>query len=109
MNSSQYEEKVGTSTPPNHADLTPTPVAPAAAPEPSRAPSSRQVSESPATTSAPAPEQPSAEPAAVARSASSAAGGLKEVLGEIRGMLQAQSKQIESLTNEVADLKARLN
>ena len=47
--------------------------------------------------------------ATVARSASSAAGGLKEVLGEIRGMLQAQSKQIESLTNEVAELKARLN
>lgn len=105
----RQEEKVGTRTPPKHADVTPTPVAAAAAPEPSKAASSRQVSESPATSSMPATEQPSAEPAAVSRSASSAAGGLKEVLGEIRGMLQAQSKQIESLTNEVAELKARLN
>jgi hypothetical protein len=30
-------------------------------------------------------------------------------LGEIRGLLQAQSKQIEALTNEVAELKARVN
>ena len=110
----RQEQKVGVSEPPKHSDLTPTPVAAASAPEPSRAPapSSRNVSESPATTSAPAPttEQPSADTssAAPSRSASSAAGGLKEVLGEIRGLLQAQSKQIEALTNEVAELKMKL-
>jgi coronin-1B/1C/6 len=111
----RQEQKVGVSEPPKHSDLTPTPVATASAPEPSRAPapSSRNVSESQATPSAPAPaaDQPSADTssAAPSRSASSAAGGLKEVLGEIRGLLQAQSKQIEALTNEVAELKARVN
>lgn len=109
----KQEEKTGVSTPPKHADLTPTPVAAAAAPEPSRAsvPASRNVSESPATsTSAPAAEQPSADTSSVpSRSASSAAGGLKEVLGEIRGLLQAQSRQIEALTSEVAELKLRVN
>ncbi|KAK5114788.1 Coronin-like protein crn1 [Meristemomyces frigidus] len=44
----------------------------------------------------------------VGRSASSAAGGLKDVLQEIRGMLQTQSKQIEQLTNEVAELRTKV-
>lgn len=44
----------------------------------------------------------------VGRSASSAAGGLKDVLQEIRGLLQTQSKQIEQLTNEVAELKMKV-
>ena len=109
----RQEQKIGISEASKHSDLTPTPVAAASAPEPSRspAPSSRNVSESPATTSAPAAEQPSADTSSSvpSRSASSAAGGLKEVLGEIRGMLQAQSRQIEALTNEVAELKMRSN
>lgn len=37
--------------------------------------------------------------------ASAAAGGLKEVLGEIRGLLISQGKQIEHLTSEIAQLK----
>ena len=41
-------------------------------------------------------------------SASAAAGGLRDVLQEIRGMLQSQGKQIEQLTSEVAQLKARV-
>jgi coronin-1B/1C/6 len=108
----RQEQKVGVSTPPRHADLTPTPIAAASAPEPSgaSAPSSRQVSESPATTSAPTAAQPSEDASTrPSRSASSAAGGLKEVLGEIRGLLQAQSRQIEALTNEVAELKLKIN
>lgn len=40
--------------------------------------------------------------------ASSAAGGLKDVLNEIRGMLQSQGRQIEQLTSEVAQLKAKV-
>ncbi|KAK5118421.1 hypothetical protein LTR62_002935 [Meristemomyces frigidus] len=43
-----------------------------------------------------------------APSASAAAGGLREVLQEIRGMLQSQGKHIEELTQEVAGLKARI-
>ncbi|KAK3671942.1 Coronin-like protein crn1 [Recurvomyces mirabilis] len=43
-----------------------------------------------------------------APSASAAAGGLREVLQEIRGMLQSQGKQIEQLTSEVAQLKAKV-
>lgn len=44
-----------------------------------------------------------------APTASAAAGGLKEVLGEIRGLLISQGKQIEHLTSEIAQLKkARL-
>ncbi|KAK4561624.1 Coronin-like protein crn1 [Recurvomyces mirabilis] len=46
--------------------------------------------------------------AASAPSASTAAGGLREVLQEIRGMLQSQGKQIEQLTSEVAQLKAKV-
>ncbi|EME84818.1 uncharacterized protein MYCFIDRAFT_153004 [Pseudocercospora fijiensis CIRAD86] len=43
-----------------------------------------------------------------APSASAAAGGLRDVLNEIRGMLQSQGKQIEQLTSEVAQLKAKV-
>ena len=39
---------------------------------------------------------------------SAAAGGLRDVLQEIRGMLQSQGKQIEQLTSEVAQLKAKV-
>lgn len=41
-----------------------------------------------------------------AGSAATAAGGLKEVLGEIKGLLEAQSRQIESLRQEVGELRA---
>lgn len=40
--------------------------------------------------------------------ASAAAGGLRDVLNDIRGMLQSQGKQIEQLTSEVAQLKAKV-
>lgn len=54
-------------------------------------------------------EKSVASPSASAPTASAAAGGLKEVLGEIRGLLISQGKQIEHLTSEVAQLKkARL-
>ncbi|CAK1364755.1 unnamed protein product [Cercospora beticola] len=45
---------------------------------------------------------------AAAPSASAAAGGLRDVLNEIRTMLQVQGKQIEQLTSEVAQLKSKL-
>ena len=47
-------------------------------------------------------------PAAAAPSASAAAGGLRDVLQEIRGMLQSQNSKIEELTSEVAQLKAKM-
>ncbi|KAM3416884.1 Coronin [Cercospora zeina] len=55
-------------------------------------------------------ESKAASPASAAAgpSASAAAGGLREVLNEIRTMLQVQSKQIEHLTTEVAQLKSKL-
>jgi coronin-1B/1C/6 len=114
----RQEEKVGVRTPPMQQERSlPTPTASAPAPEPSRvpsataAPSSQSTNDSPAeSSSAPSTEQQSsAEPtSSITRSASSAAGGLKEVLGEIRGLLQAQGRQIEALTNEVAELKMKL-
>jgi coronin-1B/1C/6 len=114
----RQEEKVGVRTPPMQQQQErslPTPTASAPAPEPSRvpsataAPSSQSTNDSPAASSASSTEQPSSEPtSSITRSASSAAGGLKEVLGEIRGLLQAQGRQIEALTNEVAELKMKL-
>ena len=59
------------------------------------------------TAADPGPAPYSCSPSRVS-GASSAAGGLKEVLGEIRGLLQAQGRQIEALTNEVAELKMKL-
>jgi coronin-1B/1C/6 len=41
-------------------------------------------------------------------SASAAAGGLRDVLHEIRSLLQGQGRQIEELTREVAALKAKV-
>lgn len=41
-------------------------------------------------------------------SASAAAGGLRDVLHEIRTMLHAQGKQLEQLTSEMAQLKSKL-
>lgn len=108
----RQEEKVGVSTPPMHQDKIPTPTTTTSAstPEPSRVPSSSQKpAEAPAATPKPENEPSSTETGGVSRSASSAAGGLKEVLGEIRGMLQAQGRQIEALTQEVAELKTRVN
>ncbi|KAK1064750.1 Coronin-like protein crn1 [Friedmanniomyces endolithicus] len=56
------------------------------------------------------PHQPQSQPqsSASAGSAATAAGGLKEVLQEIRGMLMSQGRQIEELTSEVAALKGRV-
>lgn len=57
-------------------------------------------------------EEKSAEstPAAVAPTSAvaSAAGGLREVLQEIRTMIHAQGQKIEELTSEVAQLKAKV-
>ncbi|KAK6440979.1 Coronin-like protein crn1 [Oleoguttula sp. CCFEE 5521] len=66
-------------------------------------------SSTPADTTSKAESEPQtqATPTESKPTVSSAAGGLKEVLGEIRGMLQAQSRQIDDLTREVAGLKAR--
>jgi coronin-1B/1C/6 len=50
-------------------------------------------------------EKSAASPPAPAPTASAAAGGLKEVLAEIRGLLISQGKQIEHLTSEIAQLK----
>ena len=58
-----------------------------------------------ASTSSPAKKE---ESGSRVPSASSAAGGLRDVLQEIRGMIQSQGKQIEQLTSEVAQLKARV-
>ena len=54
------------------------------------------------------PESKVQESPASAPNASSAAGGLRDVLQEIRGMLQSQGKQIEMLTSEVAQLKTKV-
>ena len=51
------------------------------------------------------------EPAAGAPglTAGAAAGGLRDVLHEIRGLLLSQGKQIEQLTSEVAQLKTKVD
>lgn len=54
------------------------------------------------------PATPTSGASAVNPTPSAAAGGLRDVLNEIRGMLQAQGKQIEQLTSEVAQLKAKV-
>ncbi len=70
------------------------------------------VSDQPKATSVPVSElekkDESASSTAPVPSASAAAGGLRDVLQEIRGMLQSQGKQIEQLTSEVAQLKAKV-
>lgn len=45
---------------------------------------------------------------ATSQIAASAAGGLRDVLQDIRSMIQSQGKQIEQLTSEVAQLKAKV-
>lgn len=86
---------------------------------PSRPAESSHDEDSPAEpSSAPQPQtqsqlhqpQPQSQPqsSASAVSAATAAGGLKEVLQEIRGMLMSQGRQIEELTSEVAALKGRV-
>lgn len=109
---SRQEQKVGISSPPRQQDTTPTATATSSAPAPQVASQEQKVGiSSPPKQQDVTPTPPptaSTEDAAPTRSASSAAGGLKEVLGEIRGMIQAQSKQIEELTREVAELKTKV-
>jgi len=115
---SRQEQKVGLSPPPKQQDTTTasTPTSTTSAAEPQAARQEQKVGVSSQLiqqdiTPAPVAEtkdEGAASATAPARSASSAAGGLKEVLGEIRGMIQAQSRQIEELTREVAELKGRL-
>jgi coronin-1B/1C/6 len=86
-------------------------------PEPAQqereAPSSSPLKVTPAasiTTSKPDAESAAtpSEDKASPPSASAAAGGLRDVLHEIRSLLQGQGKQIEELTREVAALKAKV-
>ncbi|KAI7123670.1 DUF1900-domain-containing protein, partial [Hortaea werneckii] len=75
-------------------------------------PATQQPSSSPSGASSPSPQaQPT--PSAVGTGsgsggAAAAAGGLKDVLSEIKGMIQSQGQQIESLTKEVAALKVKV-
>jgi coronin-1B/1C/6 len=86
-------------------------------PEPAPAPSSiTPPNPAPANTSSKldAAAEPSSsssseeKPAPATPSASAAAGGLRDVLHEIRSLLQGQGRQIEELTREVAALKAKV-
>lgn len=79
-------------------------------PQPSNSHTGESIASPPVATSVPASEPPKTEDTAAApsRTTSSAAGGLKDVLQDIRGMLQSQGKQIEQLTSEVAQLKAKI-
>ncbi|KAI6875550.1 DUF1900-domain-containing protein, partial [Hortaea werneckii] len=56
----------------------------------------------------PTPSTSSPAPTAGGATAATAAGGLKDVLSEIKGMIQSQGQQIESLTKEVAALKVKV-
>ena len=63
----------------------------------------------PASDPAPRPDGASASLGASAPSATSAAaGGLREVLQEIRGLLQSQGQQLETMNAELAALKERV-
>lgn len=93
------------------AKAAPEPVAapPVVSSQPTSAFTGESISDMPKATSIPASELEKEEPEqAPTRSASSAAGGLRDVLQEIRGLLQSQGKQIEQLTSEVAQLKAKV-
>ncbi|KAK3718179.1 Coronin-like protein crn1 [Vermiconidia calcicola] len=100
------ERPTKTSTTDNPTDSTPSGL-----PKPSANDlTGESVSSPPAATSVPVAElakkeEPSAAPTPTP---SAAAGGLRDVLQEIRGMLQTQGKQIEQLTNEVAQLKTKI-
>ncbi|KAI7520905.1 DUF1900-domain-containing protein [Hortaea werneckii] len=61
-----------------------------------------------ASSPAPQPTPSTSSPAPAAGAAATAAGGLKDVLSEIKGMIQSQGQQIESLTKEVAALKVKV-
>ena len=91
--SSEPEPSMTTSAPPPEPQQTPTPIS-AATPAP---PTESKQDAKAVDTSGSAPV-----------TASSAAGGLRDILHEIRGMLQTQGKQIEHLASEVASLKAKV-
>ncbi|KAK4949404.1 Coronin-like protein crn1 [Elasticomyces elasticus] len=83
----------------------------ASAPQPASVPipSSRETVTTPPA--APSKTDDKSAPEAISSpqpSASAAAGGLRDVLQEIRGMLQSQGRQIEELTSEVAQLKTKV-
>ncbi|KAK5726737.1 Coronin-like protein crn1 [Elasticomyces elasticus] len=72
-------------------------------------PSSRENVTTPPAATSKAEDKPSSETVSSPQpSASAAAGGLRDVLQEIRGMLQSQGRQIEELTSEVAQLKTKV-
>ncbi|KAK5744935.1 Coronin-like protein crn1 [Elasticomyces elasticus] len=90
-------------------EATRTTTAPAPQPAPVPIPSSREAVSTPPAATPKADEKPASEAVSSPQpSASAAAGGLREVLQEIRGMLQSQGRQIEELTSEVAQLKTKV-
>ncbi|KAK3624569.1 Coronin-like protein crn1 [Elasticomyces elasticus] len=90
-------------------EATRTTTAPAPQPASVPIPSSRETVTTPPA--APSKTDDKSAPEAISSpqpSASAAAGGLRDVLQEIRGMLQSQGRQIEELTSEVAQLKTKV-
>ncbi|WPH02749.1 coronin-like protein crn1 [Acrodontium crateriforme] len=59
-------------------------------------------------TSSPNDDPPQPSSSTPSSTPASAAGGLRDVLHDIRTMIQSQSEQIQSLTREVAALKAKI-
>ncbi|KAF2725996.1 coronin-6 [Polychaeton citri CBS 116435] len=103
----RQEEKTGVRTPPQ-SQPSPTKTTSAAASVPigkeSLSSKSPTISK-PLSDVKPEAEKEESKPTA---SISSAAGGLRDVLSDIKGLLQTQGKQIAELTQEVAELKSRL-
>ncbi|KAK4898605.1 Coronin-like protein crn1 [Elasticomyces elasticus] len=90
-------------------EATRTTTAPAPQPAPVPIPSSRETVTTPPAAPSKADEKPASEAISSPQpSASAAAGGLRDVLQEIRSMLQSQGRQIEELTSEVAQLKTKV-
>ncbi|KAK3621624.1 Coronin-like protein crn1 [Elasticomyces elasticus] len=90
-------------------EATRTATAPAPQPASVPIPSSREAVSTPPAAASKADDKPASEAISSPQpSASAAAGGLRDVLQEIRSMLQSQGRQIEELTSEVAQLKTKV-
>lgn len=102
--------------PASRAATQPSSAAPAATstqpfrPTPAAAPAaeSREVPSAAAAATAAPTSSKAEEESKPAPSASAAAGGLRDVLNEIRGMLQSQGKEIVALREEIAALKQKV-
>ncbi|QIX01010.1 hypothetical protein AMS68_006527 [Peltaster fructicola] len=103
---SSFEEIAKPVERPSRQATDPTPTTSAPPPQPAEEFSGETVT-TPVTTSKPVSELTKSSEAAqpATSSIAGAAGGLKGVLDEIRGLLKEQAKAIELLTQEVADLK----